>query len=119
MGDFDEALHHLQQALEVFQDEQLVLDQTMTLNSIAEIYARTPDPAASRRHFHEAYRQGSHGGSTFQQARALSGLAAAAATAGQPDRAAVLIRRAEALNAGLPVVSHRTPRQRRPVDEDG
>lgn len=107
LRNFDTALGYLQRALQVFTEEGLVLDETMTLNCLGEVYARAPDPAGSTKHFRAARRRGRDGGSTFEQARALRGLAAVATAAGRPAEAARLIHQAQALHAGYRLV----PRQ--------
>jgi tetratricopeptide (TPR) repeat protein len=112
VGNFDAALGHLDRALKIFAEEGLVLDETMTLNCIGEVYAQAPDPARATKNFRAARRLGRRGGSTFEQARALRGLAAAAAAVGRPDEAARLVNQAQTLHAGYRPVPRQTARLR-------
>ncbi|GAA0902395.1 helix-turn-helix domain-containing protein [Virgisporangium aurantiacum] len=99
-GNFDTALEHLHRAHEIFVGESLVLDETMTLNCLGEVYAQAQDPARSRKHFRAARRLARVSGSTFEQARALRGLAAASAAVGHSNEAARLVDQAQSLHAG-------------------
>lgn len=113
---FDAAIGHLHHAQGIFAAEGLVLDETMTLNCIGEVYAEAADPARSVKHFRAAHRLGQTGGSTFEQARALRGLAAAAAASGHREEAARLVGEAHLLHAGYRLVPRQvTGRSKSPV----
>ncbi|WP_343869641.1 helix-turn-helix domain-containing protein [Dactylosporangium roseum] len=105
--EFDAALGHLYRAREIFSAEGLMLDEVMTLNCIGEVYAQTLNLARSAKYFRSARRLGRTAGSTFEQARALCGLACVEATAGRAQHAALLVDQAHTLHTGY----HPVPRQ--------
>ncbi|KUL34495.1 hypothetical protein ADL15_15545 [Actinoplanes awajinensis subsp. mycoplanecinus] len=113
------ALAHLDQARVIFAEDKLLLDETMTHNCLGEVHSRIADLTAARKHFRLAQKRGVRGGSTYEQARALRGLAELALRAGRPEQAEVFGRQAERLYAGHVPVRHRAPRPRRPLDDAG
>jgi tetratricopeptide (TPR) repeat protein len=113
------ALEHLDQARGIFAEDGLLLDETMTHNCLGEVYARTADRTAARKHFRLAQKLGVRSGSTYEQARALRGLAELALRGGRPEQAELLGRQAERLYSGHVPVRHRAPRSRRPLDDMG
>jgi len=111
------ALEHLERARVIFAEDDLLLDETMTHNCLGEVHARTADLSAARKHFRAARNLGTRGGSTFEQARALRGLALLALRKGRPEQAREFSRQAEQLYAGHLPAHRRAPRPRRPLDE--
>lgn len=98
----DAAVEHLQEALKIFVEVGLVLDEAMALNCLGDVVA----PAHNRQESVDFYRRALYrarvGGSTHEQARALRGLADAASVAGQTSAALRLAAQAAALAGGSP-----------------
>lgn len=110
--EFDAALGHLYRAREIFSAADLMLDEVMTLNCIGEVFSQMSELARSAKHFRAARRLGRTVGSTFEQARALCGMAGVEAAAGRAQHAALLVDQAHALHTGYRPVPRQATRKR-------
>ena len=70
VGEFADAVEHLEQVRRVFEDLDLDLDLAMALNALGEAHGRAGEPDAAARSHHEALEVSLRCGSTFEAARA-------------------------------------------------
>jgi tetratricopeptide (TPR) repeat protein len=96
----DTAMGRLDRALAISVEDNLILDEAMSLNCLGEVYTARSGWATARGCFERARRRAETADSAVEQARALRGLAAVEAALGDHDAADRLSSLAEGLHGG-------------------